>query len=117
MGHFPPCPLTWKAWGAFSLPLSLGMGRHHGTRCTVAGHDLQQNFLGFWQSTDAGASWEVMSTKASGPNLLGVAVDGTDNLGQAFWDLCLEVNPNNAEHVLVGGINLWSTMDGGQSWT
>ena len=58
-----------------------------------------------------------MSTKASGPNLLGVAVDGTDNLGQAFWDLCLEVDPSDADHVLVGGINLWSTMDGGQSWT
>ena len=43
-------------------------------------------------------------------------MDGTDNLGR-FWDLCLEVDPPDADHVLVGGINLWSTMDGGQSWT
>ena len=99
--------LAGESWGSLSS---------RDTLYAVAGHDLQQNFLGFWRSVDAGASWEAMATKDSGPNLLGVAVDGTDNLGQAFWDLCVEVNPTNADHVLVGGINLWGTSDGGQTW-
>ena len=115
---FPTLPSDLESVGRIQLAAESWNGRRQrDTLYAVAGHDLQQNFLGFWRSADAGVSWEAMSTKASGPNLLGVAVDGTDNLGQAFWDLCLEVNPNNAEHVLVGGINLWSTMDGGQSWT
>ena len=111
---FPPCLPTWKVWGGFNLQVNRG-STSRDTLYAVAGHDLQQNFLGFWRSVDAGATWEAMATKASGPNLLGVAVDGSDNLGKAFWDLCLEVNPTNASHVLVGGINLWSTMDGGQT--
>ena len=115
---FPDLPSDLESVGRIQLAAESWNGTTaRDTLYAVAGHDLQQNFLGFWRSADAGASWEAMSTKASGPNLLGVAVDGTDNLGQAFWDLCLEVDPSDADHVLVGGINLWSTMDGGQSWT
>ncbi|MGB2157597.1 MAG: hypothetical protein ACPHX0_03930 [Flavobacteriales bacterium] len=115
---FPTLPSDLESVGRIQIAAESWNGStSRDTLYAVAGHDLQQNFLGFWRSADAGVSWEAMSTKASGPNLLGVAVDGTDNLGQAFWDLCLKVNPNNVEHVLVGGINLWSTMDGGQNWT
>ena len=117
------------SWTSSALPSDLGsVGRiqlageswansaFRDTIYAVAGHVLYNNFLAFWRSVDSGETWEAMATRDSGPNLLGVAVDGTDNLGQAFWDLCLEVNPANAGHVLVGGINLWSTLDGGQNW-
>ena len=115
---FPSLPSDLASVGRIQLAAESWNGlTSRDTLYAVAGHNVQQNFLGFWRSADAGASWEAMSTKASGPNLLGVAVDGSDNLGQAFWDLCLEVNPENAGHVLVGGINLWSTLDGGQSWS
>ena len=40
-----------------------------------------------------------------------------DNAGQAFWDLCIEVDPNDASRVLVGGVNIWETTDAGQSWS
>ena len=114
---FPDLPFDLESVGRIQLAAESWSGlTARDTLYAVAGHDLQQNFLGFWRSADAGASWEAMSTKASGPNLLGVAVDGTDNLGQAFWDLCLEVDPADADHVLVGGINLWSTVDGGSGW-
>ena len=113
----PTLPSDLESVGRIQLAgESWGNSAHRDTMYAVAGHDIQQNFLAFWRSVDAGATWEAMATKASGPNLLGVAVDGSDNLGQAFWDLCLEVNPANASHVLVGGINLWSTLNGGQTW-
>lgn len=114
---FPPLPSNLESVGRVQLAgESWGTSGQRDTLYAVAGHALQQNFLGFWRTVDAGANWEAMATKASGPNLLGVAVNGADNLGQAFWDLCLEVDPNNPNHVLVGGINLWSTPDGGQTW-
>ncbi|MDA0728997.1 MAG: hypothetical protein O3B70_00390 [Bacteroidetes bacterium] len=86
------------------------------TLYAVAGHYFQQNFLAFWRSTDRGLTWEAMATKLSGPNLLGYAINGADNGGQAFWDLCIAVDPQNAKRVLVGGVNVWETMDGGMTW-
>ena len=43
-------------------------------------------------------------------------MNGADNGGQAFWDLCIEVDPADASRVLVGGINVWETLDGGATW-
>jgi hypothetical protein len=36
--------------------------------------------------------------------------------GQAFYDLMIEVDPNNDNIVYVGGIDLFKTMDGGSTW-
>jgi hypothetical protein len=48
--------------------------------------------------------------------MLGYTISGTDFAGQAFWDLCLEVDPQNAQHVVVGGVNVWESTDGGVHW-
>ena len=86
------------------------------TLYAVAGHAFQQNFLGFWQSTDAGATWTQTISNLTGPNLLGYTVSGADNAGQAFWDLCMALDPAESNHVLVGGVNVWETWDGGLTW-
>ena len=116
-------------WDAVVLPESASIGRiqvaaetwgegnARDTLYAVAGHYFQQSFLGFWQSTDAGLTWTAVATSDSGPNLLGYTITGADNGGQAFWDLCIEVDPADAERVLVGGVNLWETLDGGLTWT
>ena len=57
------------------------------------------------------------SPMSQAPNLLGYTLTGVDNAGQAFWDLCIEVDPNDASRVLVGGVNIWETTDAGQSWS
>ena len=115
-------------WEAVELPASQSLGRIQLAAATwgednvrdtlyaVAGHYFQQSFLGFWQSTDAGMTWTAMATSDAGPNLLGYTISGADNGGQAFWDLCIEVDPTNVERVLVGGVNLWETNDGGLTW-
>lgn len=86
------------------------------TLYAVAGHYFQQSFLAVWQSTNAGQTWEAQSTRVTGPNLLGYTVNGADNGGQAFWDLCIEVDPQNTSRLLVGGVNLWESLDEGMSW-
>ena len=65
---------------------------------------------------DGGVTWTAEATREEGPNLLGYTVNGADGAGQAFWDLCIAVDPNNANRVLVGGVNLWETTDGGTTW-
>ena len=56
--------------------------------------------------------WTAVATSDSGPNLLGYTITGADNGGQAFWDLCIEVDPADAKRVLVGGVNLGNTRRG-----
>ena len=51
------------------------------------------------------------------PNLLGYTVSGADLGGQGFYDLTIAVDPLNADHIVVGGVNLWSTADHGAQWS
>jgi len=37
--------------------------------------------------------------------------------GQGWYDLCIAVDPNNAERVIVGGINQHMSTNGGSSWS
>ena len=96
---------------------SWGSSSQRDTLYAVSGHYFQQNFLAVWQSTDAGLTWTAQSTRLTGPNLLGYTLSGADNAGQAFWDLCMEVDPENASRVLVGGVNVWESLDNGVSWS
>ncbi len=71
-------------------------------------------FLGMYRSTDNGTTF---SLRASTPNLLGYQADGSDNGGQASYDLAVAVSPTNPDIVTTGGINHWQSMDGGTTWT
>lgn len=82
----------------------------------VAGKNSDQGFAGFWRSTDGGSNWSSQMLEGQGPNLLGWTVDGTDIGGQAWYDLALAVHPDDPERVHVGGVNLWGSEDGGQTW-
>ena len=121
---------TGETWEAMELPASdFSVGRIQlatqsvpdngavDTLYAVAGHYFQQSFLAFWRSVDGGLTWTAEATRNTGPNLLGYTVSGADNGGQAFWDLCIAVDPNDASRVLVGGVNVWETTDGGETWS
>ncbi|PLX19860.1 MAG: hypothetical protein C0599_10195 [Salinivirgaceae bacterium] len=71
-------------------------------------------FAGFVKSYDSGESFELQSTE---PNILGYDWAGNDDRGQAWYDLCMAADPNDENTVYVGGVNVWSSSDGGQSWT
>lgn len=82
----------------------------------LAGRISDQGFGGLWQSADGGASWTQKAHPDDVPNLLGWTVGGTDDGGQAWYDLTIAVHPDAADHVMVGGVNLWRSLDGGSEW-
>lgn len=66
-------------------------------------------FKGVYRSTDAGLNWSVIGPGGSANfNLFG------DN-NQGYWDNIIKVFPNDKNHILVGGIDLWEWSEG-SSW-
>jgi len=77
------------------------------------GIDGDSTFTGLFRSTDSGISFSEMS---SAPNIMGYATLGNDNSDQSWYDLAIDVDPDDASRILVGGINLWESTDAGASW-
>ena len=70
-------------------------------------------FYGLYKSSDQGDNWILQSNS---PNLLGWSENGSDNGGQAWYDLALTVSPLDENIVFVGGVNCWKSDDGGVNW-
>jgi photosystem II stability/assembly factor-like uncharacterized protein len=63
-----------------------------------------------YKSTNDGASWSVVTKPVNLP-------DGGSHLGtQGWYNNCIAVHPTDPNTVLIGGINLFKTTDGGASW-
>ena len=71
----------------------------------------------FSRSTDAGATWETMNLTDSTDNVLGAwGGDINDRYGQAFYDLVLLPDPTDKRKLYTGGVNMWMTENGGDSF-
>ena len=75
--------------------------------------DNNNGFYGVYKSIDEGLNW---SQQSNSPNLLGWSVTGSDNDGQAWYDLAFSVSPTDENTLFVGGVNCWKSTDSGQSW-
>lgn len=73
-----------------------------------------QTFQGIFKSTDSGLNFTRI-TPANHPNILGYN-DGDDK-SQAGYDLCMLVNPTNANQILVGSVCIHRSDNGGLSFT
>lgn len=80
---------------------------------------------GVYVSEDAGTTWAFTCCGpqpggAAAPNninMMGWDDAGQDDGGQYYYDLALAVSPTNADHIMVAGVNLWVSTDGGQTFT
>ena len=75
-------------------------------------------FNSFWISYDSGENWDKISDRNSTSNVLGwshigAQETGDNGQGQGWYDLALEIDPKNYAHIIIGGINLWESQDGG----
>ncbi len=66
---------------------------------------------GVFKTTDGGASWQTMAVPISGDG------GGKDGASQAWIHLTLAIDPNNDNHVILGGLDLFRTTDGAATWT
>lgn len=77
--------------------------------------------LGIYSSTDTGASFTKIFGDANdcGSNILsGSAILNANSCsGQGWYDLAIAISPLNPNHVYVGGINTYRSLDGGTNWS
>lgn len=112
--------LTWTAVG---LPLEFSGGGRLAIASSPSAPGLIYalsesggGFHAFAKTTDAGLTWTTMGTSSTMPNLLHGSLEGLGSGGQGWYDLAMAVHPTNPNDVVVGGINVWRTFDGGATW-
>jgi photosystem II stability/assembly factor-like uncharacterized protein len=65
------------------------------------------DFFGIMKSTDAGDSWVRLDNNLH-PSSFG--------RGQLFYNFCSVISPTDPDLVYAGGINVWSSTNGGEFW-
>ncbi len=79
----------------------------------LAAESSSNGYKGMYRSENSGANFNVQSET---PNLLGWASDGSDDGGQGWYTLSIAASPTNADAVAVGGVNIWRSTTGGDTW-
>lgn len=79
----------------------------------LAGKSSDSGFLGLYRSEDAGQSFELMSDS---PNIFTYSEIGEGEGGQSWYDMALAASPTDENYIVAGGINVWSSSDGGATW-
>jgi photosystem II stability/assembly factor-like uncharacterized protein len=79
-------------------------------------------FIGVYRSDNAGVSWtnpmgyDGAPYTATHPNLLNSDTSAT-GFNQGFYNCAIMGSNSNADEILVGGIGMWKSTDGGQTFT
>lgn len=73
------------------------------------------NFMGVYKSVDDGATFVTSSTS---PNIIGNSCAGTSTgPGIGWWNLAIAASPSNSNEIVVSGVNIWRSSNGGVTWT
>jgi len=70
-------------------------------------------FGGLYRSVDGGKTW---ARRSNTPNILSHSVDGSGTGGQGWYDLTIACSYKQPNHVIIGGVNVWRSTDGGTTW-
>ena len=68
---------------------------------------VTNKIMGVWKSEDKGQTWVKKENPGGDLEMAKV---------QSWYDLIIEVDPNNENTIVAGGLNLWRSKDGGDSW-
>jgi photosystem II stability/assembly factor-like uncharacterized protein len=75
--------------------------------------DKNGAFDGIYKSTDKGINWQLIYNDKY---LLSTDYRGRSAGRQGYYNLTIAVSPKNKNHVVVGGVNIWHSTNGGQSF-
>ena len=67
-------------------------------------------------STNSGESFSQYLVGSESNNMLNIRGDATGAGGQGMYDLAHVINPENEKDIWIGGINVWSSQNGGSDW-
>lgn len=70
-------------------------------------------FGGMYRSTNSG---QTFSQRSNTPNIMDYNWQGSGTSGQAWYDLAIAIDPQNKDIVYTGGVNIFKSIDGGQTW-
>lgn len=83
----------------------------------VCANNQTRGFHSFLISNDEGNNWSTIATPERNGNILGwYKGESWDTKGQGTYDLCIAVSPINEDIIYIGGINIWKSTDGGETW-
>ena len=68
-----------------------------------------------YRSADGGTTWTQKGT-VTWADGCGAGGGGEFTRGQAWYDLCITVDPTNANGVWIGGVDMFRSLDGGGTW-
>lgn len=90
----------------------------HKNSIVYAVQDNNNRFGKFYKSSNSGVSFTTLITgnPANGTNFFGYSTSGSDNKGQARHDMAICVNPTDSNEVHIGGVLLWKSTNGGNSF-
>ncbi|HWY97659.1 MAG TPA: hypothetical protein VNY36_01125, partial [Bacteroidia bacterium] len=99
--------------------LAIGVTAADSNIVYVLGVDsANSGFYGLYRSTDRGQTFTARELRSAGaPNLLGWSNTGSDSSGQAWYNLVIKVSPTHSDSVFVAGSWLWTSSDGGATFT
>lgn len=80
----------------------------------LASKSSNSGLNGVYRSTNGGSSFTTMSTS---PDILSNPCNASATGGQGWYDLACAVSPLDKNEVVVGGVNVWRSTNGGTNWT
>ncbi len=81
----------------------------------LAASSIDYGFHSLWKSSDRGNSWTELQNSSYSPNYLDW-YSGDGEGGQGWYDLTIAVDPLDEDHIVIGGINIWESTNGGMSF-
>ena len=110
---------TWRSEEE-GLPTNMGrcevaVSMDDPDRVYVISTNSSYAYTGIYRSDNKGVNFDLVSDPSV--NVLGYSLTGEDDRSQAFYDLALAVNPENADELFSAGINIWKSIDGGVTMT
>lgn len=108
---------TWTAFALGGTPAGIKLGvtpADTQVLYAVAWSNGSKKFGGLYRSVNDAASFTLQSDT---PNILGYSGTGNTQDGQGAYNLCIAVDPLNANTIYVGAINVWKSTTAGTTWT
>jgi len=115
--------------GASFLPMNTGITSSEVNRITIGvtpadtevvyalcSKCTDNSFYGLYKSSDHGTTW-IKTPNTNNLNLLGWQPNGLDAEGLGWYALSISIDQTNADHVFVGGVNIWESINAGDTWT